>query len=353
MTKIRASDLRNSSILRVYSIRQYIQTNPDYQRMGEIWTIEKRQLFIDSIINDFDIPKLYFHEFPEYKIVNGEKIKYAIIDGRQRLETIWDFIDGKFSLSKECIYFDDNSIVLSGLTYGDLATKYPELKSLFDSYALPIITVTTEDIDMIEEMFSRLNEAIPLNSAEKRNALGGPLVPVIRGLAKHKFFKQNVAFSNKRYQHMEVDCKFLWLTYSKKIIDTKKVYLDFFVKDFKRRSLSEKSKSLERQVLNVLNEMSKIFTIRDSLLRTMSMPVIYYLVFKDATDNNWLDKITREKLITFEKAREQNRITAAEDISKAKYEFLEFDRMAQQGTNDGVSINFRVTIMKSFLLGEE
>ena len=41
MTQIRISELRNSSILRVYSERKNIQADPDYQRMGEVWNTEK------------------------------------------------------------------------------------------------------------------------------------------------------------------------------------------------------------------------------------------------------------------------------------------------------------------------
>ena len=85
--------LNDASVLLIYSQKRNIQLDPPYQREGGIWTPEKRQLLIDSIINGFDIPKLYFHEFSPMKIVGSRKYKYAIVDGRQRLESIWSFID--------------------------------------------------------------------------------------------------------------------------------------------------------------------------------------------------------------------------------------------------------------------
>jgi hypothetical protein len=351
MSSIRISELRNSSILRVYSERQLIQTDPEYQRMSGVWTLEKRQLLIDSIINDFDIPKIYFHEFPELKTLeDGRKVKYAIIDGRQRLETIWGFIDGDFSLSNDFIYFTDEKINAKGMTYEDLSRRFPELKTRIDSHTLPIITVVTSDLDMIEEMFLRLNEAVPLNAAEKRNAMGGPMAKVIRDVSNHTFFRKKIPFSNRRYQHREVSAKFLLLTYSKRIGDTKKAYLDNLVLQFKESKLEDEAKDLKISVFNVLKELSKIFIDKDPLLKTQAMTVIYYLVVRNSIDEGWVEKITRENFVQFEKIRDFNKKLAEEDIAKSQYELLEFDSMHLQGSNDGVSIRFRMETLREYLL---
>ena len=202
----------HSSILRLFSEKDVINVKPEYQRMGDIWTGEKRQLLIDSILNDYDIPKLYFHLLTQkQKEESRLNYDYAIIDGRQRLETIWSFIDGHIKIADDFVYFADENVKAGGFTYSDLASSYPKLKSLFDSFTLPIIIVETDDIDLIEDMFSRLNEAVPLNAAEKRNAFGGPMAETIRRVSTHKFFKEYVIFSNNRYQHREVAAKILFL----------------------------------------------------------------------------------------------------------------------------------------------
>ena len=131
MPNIRISELRNSSVLRVYANKHLIQPDPEYQRMGEVWNLEKRQLLIDTILNDFDMPKLYFHEFAEHKrLADGSIVKYAVIDGRQRLEAIWRFIEGKFPLAEDFEYFDRPKTQAAGLTYTDLAKSYPHLKTM-------------------------------------------------------------------------------------------------------------------------------------------------------------------------------------------------------------------------------
>ena len=174
----------NSAILRLNSERQYIDADPPYQRRGDVWTLEKKQLLIDSILNDYDIPKLYFHAIStKQKTAEGSKFDFAIIDGRQRLETIWAFIDDGFPLADDFIYLADVTVQAGGMRYSEIASKYPKLKIRFDSFTLPIICLETDDLDVIEDMFSRLNEAVPLSAAEKRNAIGGPMAQCIRDVA--------------------------------------------------------------------------------------------------------------------------------------------------------------------------
>ncbi len=350
MPSIRIAELRNSSVLRVYADRESIQKDPDYQRMGEVWTLEKRQLLIDTVLNELDMPKLYFHEFARAKTLeDGQVVKFAVIDGRQRLEAIYGFIEGLFALAEDFKYFEDSSIDAGGLTYADLGKVFPRLKTVLDSYVLPVTTVLTDDQDLIEEMFSRLNEAAPLNAAEKRNAMGGPMAQVIREVADHGFFGVRVPFSNKRYQHREVAAKFLLLCSSNSLGDTKKAYLDDMVQGFRREQKESEAREIGEEVRGILDWAQGIFVERDALLKTQAMAVIYFQVFREALDQGWADGIRREELVEFDEERRRNREAAEEEIAKATYELLEFDRMHLQGSNDKSSIEFRVRVLKEFL----
>src|SRR4051794_41117209 len=110
MTDFRLGSVPSSSVLHVYSLRDQIWVDPPYQRMSDVWPLEKRQLLIDSILNGYDVPKLYFHEFFPTKTVGGKKYKYAIVDGKQRLQSIFTFIEGRFPLAPTMEYLDDTSI---------------------------------------------------------------------------------------------------------------------------------------------------------------------------------------------------------------------------------------------------
>ena len=54
--------------------RNQINTNPDYQRPA-VWTKAQKQLLIDSILRDYDVPKVYLHEV--------DKDTYDVIDKKR------------------------------------------------------------------------------------------------------------------------------------------------------------------------------------------------------------------------------------------------------------------------------
>lgn len=314
--------------------------------------LKKKQLLIDSILNDYDIPKLYFHSLTaQQKIDLDADYDYAIIDGRQRIETIWEFIDGTFPLSDDFEYQADTRVDAAKLTYPDLAKEYPKIKIRFDSYTLPVTLVETEDIDLIEDMFSRLNEAVPLTGAEKRNSYGGPMAKTIRDVALHRLFKDQVRFRNNRYQHQEIAARLLFiedsLVNSGRIVDTKKPYLDQMVKDY--RDANKSPNTIYNSAVTVLDEMIKVFSAGDSLLKAQAIITVYYMVFKNAIANHSLQKITRKSLHDFSDTLYENRLAAEADITKANFEYLEFDRLSQQGTNDASSIKERTRILSEFL----
>jgi hypothetical protein len=351
MSYIETSPIKNSTNMFLYSERADIKLDPPYQRMGGVWTLEKKQLLIDSIINDYDIPKIYFHIFDrEQKRQHG--YSYAVIDGRQRLETIWEFIDGEFSLSKDFEFQRYPEIKLAGLGYNDIAQSYPKVKIFFDSFVLPVIGVETDDEDLIEDMFSRLNEAVPLNAAEKRNALGGGFVKAIRELSDHDLFVSKVSFANKRFQHREVSARFLLvehsLTTQNKIVDTKKVYLDGLAKSYGTGHDAQVNALLDSAV-TIVDAMNSVFIKGDPLLRSQGNMVVYYLLFRTALSCSRLNKITRAGLLAFIQKLNDNRIAAAKDYENASFELLEYDRLTQQGTNDASNIRERFSVLANEL----
>ena len=231
MSKFDISDLRSASVWSLYRMSDRIQTDPEYQRQGDVWPLDKRQLLIDTILNKFDIPKIYLHKFSKPRSIKGKLYDYAIVDGRQRLETMWSFIRGGIALADDFQLFCDPGVDAHGMTYQEIAKEHPDLKTDFDNFTINAVTIETDDLELIEEMFSRLNEAVPLTAAEKRNSWQGPVPIAVRSLSGEGFFKKKLPFDNKRYRHYDLALKFLLGQKKDLVMDTKKVYLDTFVKD--------------------------------------------------------------------------------------------------------------------------
>ena len=322
-------------------MRELVHINPAYQRPGGVWNEKTKQLFIDSLLNRYDIPKLYFHQITGSK--KSKKHGYAIIDGRQRLESIWSFIDGEFPLAEDFEYFDDYAVKAQGMTYRDLAKEYPKLITRLNSRVLTIMVVDVNDLDVVEDMFSRLNEAVPLNAAEKRNAFGGLLPSITRRIVKHDFFKTKINISAKRYRHHDIAAKFLYLEFNQAIVDTKKASLDAFFLDTPKETKKE-MQVLESSVNQNLDRMETIFITRDPLLKSSGMTVVYYVLFSRMRRDNIGVDVRRVMLTKFDDYRAENRRRFEDDVPPIDRQLIEFDALAQS-SNDGASIRERYEVL--------
>jgi hypothetical protein len=346
MTDFECNELTDSTVMMVYLDRDRIFLNPSYQRASEIWTLDKKQLLIDSLINGFDLPKFYLHEFATAEKHEGKLRKYAIVDGKQRLSAIWDFMNGEFTLGNDVEYLRDPKISLKNLYYQDIAQEHPTIQARLTGRKLSIITIKTADTDLIEDMFSRLNEAVPLNAAEKRNAFGGPLAKEIRSLVQVPFFTQTISVSDKRYRHFDLACKFLLIEAENGITETKKARLDAFVTEYQQKGLVKKAQQLSAKSQAILQQMIKFFDKKDPLLKSPGIITVYYLLFRNGTLG--ASKFTRADLVKFQKLLALNIKEAEKDIKKADFRLLEFDRLSQS-PNDASALEYRVKVLTEVL----
>lgn len=171
-----------------------INLNPAWQR-GAAWKPPRQILLIDSILRGMDIPKIYLR-----KLSPGGPYVYDAVDGQQRLRAIWQFRSGELVLehSDELLPIKKKQIV--GCRYADL---HADLKRQFDNFVVSIAEIVTANTDEITNLFSRLQMGVPLNAAELRNALGGPMRHVIDTIAtSHEFFVES-RISDARYKRQD------------------------------------------------------------------------------------------------------------------------------------------------------
>jgi len=121
----------------------------EYQR-EVIWSRSQKQLLIDSVLEDIDIPKIYLAYFVK-------EHKYECIDGKQRISSILDF-------------YNNNLKTIDGKTFEELSDQSDFLKY---SFSISIIHEPTDE--HISKLFYRLNLGEPLNGGEKLHALRGDM----------------------------------------------------------------------------------------------------------------------------------------------------------------------------------
>lgn len=144
------------SVYENYISKKYI-VNRRYQRKL-VWSIQEKEAFIDSIYRKYSVPLFLFAQ-PKTDV-----LQYEIIDGMQRLNAIFCFIENEFGLTinNQLHFFDLETL---GRTKkmkeeGILKQRTPLLDResciAIMNYELPLTTVIA-DTKNIEEIFRRIN----------------------------------------------------------------------------------------------------------------------------------------------------------------------------------------------------
>lgn len=330
--------------------RDEIEFNPPYQRRGGLWSESDQQFLIDSILNQYDIPKIYIADFTySPSSLNTTNRRYAIIDGKQRLEAILRFADGEIGLSSKFVLADDPRQRIAGLGYRDLRKNYPKLASRFDNFNLTVMSVITDEEGRINQLFVRLNRNKTLTGPEIRNAMEGLLPELFRSIAEDEFFTSKVRFKISRGQDLDAAAKFLLVEFRGELVETKRIALDEFV--LEGMNADAKNSDLTRaahRVQRVLNKMCEVFIDRDPLLATQGALVPYYWLVREAPTEA-LGYI-RPFLVDFDDRRRANRKLLANpeqvhaaDATLARYETF------SRSINDPGSLEGRYEILAQAL----
>ncbi|MBN9214818.1 MAG: DUF262 domain-containing protein [Microbacterium sp.] len=83
-----------------------LELSPPYQR-GSVWTVEQRRALIESILRGIPIGSVTINDRWSTNGYNGD-VGYAVVDGKQRIETIRGFFADEFSVPAD--WFEDEEI---------------------------------------------------------------------------------------------------------------------------------------------------------------------------------------------------------------------------------------------------
>jgi len=314
------------------SNRSKVDWDPPYQRRGRLWSTTDKAYLIDSILNDYDIPKIYLADFTwGSSSLNKKNLPYAIIDGKQRFEAIFDFFEGQLVLNEDFIYEENPSLKIAGLGYPDLQNNHPELAEKFETSHVDVMGVFAENEEKINELFVRLNRSKSLTGAEIRNAMVGPAPEIARNIKHHEFFINNIRFTVSRGQDLNAVHKVMLFEYQGRLAETKKRNLDSFVRD--TRDQREKIELAGRRVIDVLDSMSEIFLPHDKLLGSGGIFPVYYWFIRQTPRTKY--NHVREFLVKFERERAENRRLSQRNAvsSEIDRELIEYDNL-NRSTND-------------------
>lgn len=175
---------------------------PDFQRQF-VWDRKKASRLVESVLLRVPLPIIYLSEQPD-----GHEY---VIDGQQRLTSLFSFIDGRLPTG--------DPFRLLGLTaYKELNKKTfaelgEELQDRIQDYSVRTVTLLRQsDADLKFEIFERLNTGSePLNDMELRNCVyRGSYNTLLKDLASDPIFRELLGLQepDKRMRDVELVLRF-------------------------------------------------------------------------------------------------------------------------------------------------
>jgi hypothetical protein len=317
----------------IHGIRDRINTNPDFQRPA-VWSRSQKQLLVDTILRDYDVPKLYWHK------VGTKPDRYDVVDGQQRLRAVWGFFDAEFALPRDADPIDGQDV--SGCHYEDLPD---DLRMRFDIYPLDIVVVEETDEDEIREMFLRLQNGTSLKAQEKRNAYPGQMRAFVHQLASHSFFDR-VGFANSRFTYDLVAAQLVCLELAGgptnvKNADLNRMYKEHAAFDLKRQEA--------RNVQRALNVLAEVFPEKTPELERYNVISLYCIVAELLRQYAFesVKPVLHDWFLSFEASRREQEGRPEDDMDA---EWAAYKEKISHSTDSADSIRWRMDYMLRHLL---
>lgn len=163
--------------------------NRQYQRKL-VWTVAEKIKLIESILLGYPIPLILLAEKPSGDPGKGE-IK-EVIDGMQRLNAIFSFIEHGFTVADRCFDLKEfararqvNEADLFKAFPEDVERLSPQECSNFLDYQLAVTSFSGEDEGRITDIFGRINSGGKQLSDQERRQAGvlSPFAGLVRDLS--------------------------------------------------------------------------------------------------------------------------------------------------------------------------
>lgn len=189
-------NIRAENVQEIYSwyLEGKLVVNRRYQRKL-VWTKDEKSQLIDTMLKKYPLPLILMAEVE----IDGV-IKFEIIDGMQRLNAIFSFIENKLDVRN---YFFDLATMASTKELQDegrLTQKIPvyerKICTQFANYKIPISTYRLDQSEDIDEIFRRINSnGKRLSNQEIRQAgVLGPFADAVREISSS--IRGDVSHSN-------------------------------------------------------------------------------------------------------------------------------------------------------------
>jgi len=308
---------------------------PDFQR-DLVWNTEKQQKLIDSIIRGWQIPPIHLVK------IEGKEM-YEVLDGKQRLFAIYNFLEDKFPFNAYFIPGIEEFKEIHGKRFSSFSD---EIKRKFKFTKIKIFEVSDVTQDEATELFLRLNLGVIVTAPEKRNCIYGPIKNFLRKEVINKynilFDRKILGFDNLRMAYQDVLDKIFFLEKNQSLDNkpgSKALEQMYFEK-----KLDEVAK---KNLLNNLELLQKSLELFQYKL-TKSMIITYYWFLRDISKKENFDYQKASRFLNkFEEWRESQKYSY-ENKKPVHSKYVAFESYLSEGWLDPISLKGRHKILLEF-----
>jgi hypothetical protein len=176
-----------------------LDLDPPYQRRS-VWTRRDKQFFLDTIFRNFPSPAIFLHK----TINEAGKATYHVVDGKQRTQTILDFVNDRIRIAN-----DFGDVRLNGKKWSEMQGEQA-LKQAFWNYQITVEMIDVVEGSVVNEVFDRLNRnARKLTAQELRHSrYEGWLITKVEDQSTHEEWRDLGVVTPARAKRM-ADSQFI------------------------------------------------------------------------------------------------------------------------------------------------
>lgn len=255
---------QTKTIKQLYNGQNELNFDLAIQRESDIWSEDTKSSLVHSILYGYPIPSIW---------AVGDS---SIIDGKQRLTTIFSFIDNKFVLSEETEDVDGQKV--SGLRFSELPENFRD--KIYDT-SLMITFLKNITEEEVENFFQKINNGLTLTKIEITRVLASSkIMSFVQEIAANPFFSQKIALTESNRKHFvdeELILQIIALVVNEDPVGLSGAEIRALAKELRHTGISEKHQELISETTKYLNQ-----SLPDKMkeLRKVHVPMVFKMAIQ-------------------------------------------------------------------------
>lgn len=226
-----------------------------------VWERARKSALIESMILGYPVPTVYAKRIDDGSGKRGSNT-YYIMDGKQRLSTVKEFLNDEFALSKlqSITYFDTDSdeevvVDISNKKFSELPDGLQDYLNTV-TFAVTYFDNLTKDEE--RELFKRLNNGKPL-STKARTLASARNIEELLDIGSHKLFEEMLTDKARASKNQVSLVMKAWTMLNKQVED-----ISFASKDF--NPAIEEAEISDSEKLELAKVFDFIVSVHDELV---------------------------------------------------------------------------------------